>query len=142
MHLTCSAVSAINSTFFIFCCSSHEDQWLKKVRLKGTLSDRVAALTLLIQEAPLYRLDSLKRLLNMATKKGSREAVLATEALRDMFVNDLLPPDRRLRFFEQQPFPQDSSLRPEAETLLYWLLEDHIKILSVAHICFCVTPLQ
>ncbi len=86
----------------------------------------------------MYRMGSLKRLLTMATKKGSREAILATEALRDLFVNDLLPPNRRLRFFEQQPLPEDSSLRPGAETLLYWLLEDKIKTLYVAfnHIFF------
>ena len=89
----------------------------------------MAAMTLLVQEAPLYRLGALRGLLNMASKKGSREAVLAMDALRDLFVSDLLPPKRRLRFFGQQPLAQDKEHRPKEETLLYWLLEDHIKTL-------------
>jgi ribosome biogenesis protein MAK21 len=43
----------------------------------GTLGDRVAALTLLVQESPLHTLSSLDSLLAMASKKGKRESILA-----------------------------------------------------------------
>ena len=39
----------------------------------GTLTDKVAALTLLVQEGPVYRTRTLDALLAMAAKKGKRE---------------------------------------------------------------------
>ena len=53
-------------------------QWLKTVLSSGTLSDRVAALTILIQESPVHTLRPLSTLLAMASKKGKRESILAT----------------------------------------------------------------
>lgn len=52
-------------------------QWLKTVLSSGTLSDKVAALTLLVQESPVHTLASLDSLLAMAAKKGKRESILA-----------------------------------------------------------------
>lgn len=51
--------------------------WLKTVLSSGTLSDKVAALTLLIQESPFHTQASLDTLLAMASKKGKRESILA-----------------------------------------------------------------
>ena len=51
--------------------------WLKTVLSSGTLGDKVAALTLLIQESPFHTLTSLDSLLAMASKKGKRESILA-----------------------------------------------------------------
>ena len=39
----------------------------------GTLTDKVAALTLMVQEGPVYRTRTLDALLAMAAKKGKRE---------------------------------------------------------------------
>lgn len=61
----------------------------------GTLTDKVAALTLLVQENPLCRLGSLETLVNMTTKKGKRECTAAVDSLKDLFINDLLP-ERKL----------------------------------------------
>ncbi len=52
--------------------------WLKTVLTSGTLSDRVAARTLLIQESPVHNLSSVSSLLAVAAKKGKRESILAT----------------------------------------------------------------
>ena len=51
--------------------------WLKTVLSSGTLGDKVAALTLLVQESPVHTLSSLDTLLTMAAKKGKREGILA-----------------------------------------------------------------
>ena len=56
--------------------------WLKTVLSSGTLSDKVAALTLLIQESPLHTLTYLDSLLAMAAKKGKRESILAIGMLQ------------------------------------------------------------
>lgn len=55
--------------------------WLKTVLSSGTLGDKVAALTLLVQESPFHTLASLDGLLAMASKKGKRESILAIGAL-------------------------------------------------------------
>jgi ribosome biogenesis protein MAK21 len=39
----------------------------------------------------------------MAKKKGRRETMMAIDALKDLFLSDLLPSDRKLVFFYQQP---------------------------------------
>lgn len=51
--------------------------WLKTVLSAGTLGDKVAALTLLVQESPIHTASSLDILLAMASKKGKRESILA-----------------------------------------------------------------
>ncbi len=53
-------------------------RWLKTVLSSGVLSDKVAALILLIQESPIHTLPSLDTLLGMASKKGKRECLIAT----------------------------------------------------------------
>ena len=49
---------------------------------EGTLSDKVAALTLLVQEAPLFRLKTLDTLINLASKSDRRCAQMALEAIK------------------------------------------------------------
>ena len=39
----------------------------------------------------------------MAKKKGRRESMMAIDALKDLFLSDLLPAQRKLKFFYQQP---------------------------------------
>ena len=43
----------------------------------GTLPDKLAALTLLVQESPVHNMAALDSLVNMTKKKGKREAMLA-----------------------------------------------------------------
>ena len=62
---------------------------------KGTLSDRIAALALKVQESPFHNLSALDALVEMANRKEQRTAQLALEALKDLFINNLLP-DRKL----------------------------------------------
>ena len=52
--------------------------WMKTVLTSGTLADKVAALTVLVQESPLHSLQHLDTMINMAKKKGKRECLMAT----------------------------------------------------------------
>ena len=54
-----------------------EARWMKTVLASGTLSDKMAALTLLVQESPLHSMSSLESLISMAAKKGKRESMMA-----------------------------------------------------------------
>jgi hypothetical protein len=52
-------------------------QWLRTVLASGTLSDRLAALALQIQESPVHQLSCIDTLIRMARKKNKREALMA-----------------------------------------------------------------
>ncbi|CAM9993626.1 unnamed protein product, partial [Choristocarpus tenellus] len=77
-----------------------------KVLRGGTLSDKVAALTLMVQESPMHRLSTLDRLMDLALKKERRTAQMAMEALKDLFITNLLPDGRKLVVFEARPLDQ------------------------------------
>ena len=72
--------------------------FLSTVLKKGTVTDKVSALTLLIQESPVHNLEYLRQhLLHMAKKKSRREAILAIDCIKDLLLNNLLP-ERKLKF--------------------------------------------
>ena len=48
------------------------------------------------------------------------------DALKELFTTVLLP-DRKLKFFEQQPVEAQEAGKEGERRLLYWLLEDGIK---------------
>lgn len=58
-----------------------ETRWIKTVLTTGTLTDKVAALTLLVQESPVHNLQNLESLLNMCRKKSKRESMVAAGKL-------------------------------------------------------------
>lgn len=70
----------------------------------GTLSDKVSALTLVVQESPVHTSKSFETLLTLAKKRSRAQAVSALGALKDLLGNGVvLPADRRLRLFANQP---------------------------------------
>jgi len=70
----------------------------------GTLSDKVSALTLVVQESPVHTTKSFESLLALAKKRSRGQAVSALGALKDLLgVGVVLPADRRLRAFATQP---------------------------------------
>jgi ribosome biogenesis protein MAK21 len=70
----------------------------------GTLSDKVSALTLVVQESPVHTTKSFESLLTLAKKRSRGQAVSALGALKDLLgVGVVLPADRRLRAFAAQP---------------------------------------
>ncbi|KAL4237550.1 hypothetical protein ACF0H5_002264 [Mactra antiquata] len=79
------------------------ERWMKTVLTSGTLADKIAALTVLIQESPVHSLTHLDTLLNMMKKKGRRENLQATDALKEIFLSDNLPSNRKLCMFSQRP---------------------------------------
>lgn len=79
--------------------------WMKSVVSTGTLADRMAAMTLLIQDAPVHCLEHIESLIGMMRKKGSRrQGLMALETLKELLLSDLLPENRKLRTFSQRPF--------------------------------------
>ena len=80
--------------------SASDSQFLQKVLQSGTLSDRLSAMTLLVQGSPLHNLKSLDSLKNMAERgkgKGGREESLkALRCIVDWWAGGGAP-DRKLK---------------------------------------------
>ena len=72
--------------------------------ISGTLSDKVSALTLVVQESPVHTVKSFESLLTLAKKRSREQAVTALGAMTDLLgVGVVLPSDRRLHTFGAQP---------------------------------------
>lgn len=104
--------------------SKGDEKWMKDLAGKGTLSDKIAALTVLVQMNPLCTIENLRILIAMTKKKGNRESQLSADALKDLFIHDLLP-NRKLKYFDNQPI-----LDPAMTTkhLKYWRYEHYLKL--------------
>lgn len=103
---------------------SSDDKYLATMIKSGTLSDRVASLTLTVQGSPFHSLAKLGQLIAMANKKARRESMMAVESLKDLFINNLLPDDRKLRFFHQNPVDHP---QVTATHLVLWFFEHCLK---------------
>lgn len=109
----------------------------------GTLSDKISALTLSVQESPLHNMKALESLLGLARKRSRDQAVNVLGALKDLFGSgNLLPTDRRLNDFASQPMiyqifsrTDTASWTPGAPLpnplkeahLIFWAYEDWLK---------------
>ncbi|KAL6757303.1 CBF/Mak21 family-domain-containing protein [Haematococcus lacustris] len=105
-------------------------KWLQQVKRQGTTADKVAAITLQVQESAVANLAGLDMLLGWVTRRqGGREVVRqALEALQELFLAVLLPDGRRLKHLESQPLASLPSGKEGAKYLLWWFLEDQIKV--------------
>ncbi|CAG8315990.1 unnamed protein product [Penicillium salamii] len=82
--------------------SSHK--FYSTIMTSGTLSDKISALTLNVQESPLHNTKALETLIGLGKKRSRAQAVEVLRSLKDMFAQGtLLPNDRRLRAFANQP---------------------------------------
>ncbi|KAK4101774.1 CBF-domain-containing protein [Parathielavia hyrcaniae] len=84
--------------------SNSTSRFMSTIMSSGTLSDKVSALTLSIQESPLHNRKAFENLINLAGKRSRGQAIAALGALVDLLGNGtVLPADRRLRPFNAQP---------------------------------------
>ena len=79
-----------------------EQAWLGKMAVTGTTTDKINALRMKIQMAPVFALPHIRILLSMAQKKSRHESGAAIDALKEVFEDETTLPDRKLRTFEQQ----------------------------------------
>lgn len=123
--------------------SSSTQRFMSTIMSSGTLSDKVSALTLSIQESPLHTCKAFENLIALAGKKSRGQAIAALGALVDLLGNgSVLPSDRRLRVFGAQPallcalqgqgsspWTQSSKLpgKLTQSHLMMWAYEDWLK---------------
>ncbi|THH16047.1 hypothetical protein EW146_g4548 [Bondarzewia mesenterica] len=118
--------------------SSSDQAFLKNILASGTLSDRLSALTLMVQSSPLHNTRGLDVLKGMAEKGkggggskdraggqggGRDERLKAARAIADWWVGGGAP-GRKLVYFRDQPL-----LHPAVtdQHLLLWYFEDWLK---------------
>lgn len=119
-----------------------DGKWVEGTIRKGTLKDRIAAMSVIVSNDPLHKFHAIDGLLQMtggSTEQGvgqtnSRVAQLAAEALEDLFLNTLLPSDRKLRTLNERQLPVlDASssgkitLSMSPRVLLLWRFEEMVK---------------
>ncbi|NP_001026231.2 CCAAT/enhancer-binding protein zeta isoform 2 [Gallus gallus] len=109
--------------------------WMKTVVSSGTLADRMAAMTLLIQDSAVHSLHFVENLVNLVKKKGSRQqSLMALDTFRELLLSDLLPDTRKLWSFSQRPFnnieKMSSGNRDSRDRrLILWYFEHQLKLL-------------
>ncbi|NXG90551.1 CEBPZ protein, partial [Stercorarius parasiticus] len=108
--------------------------WMKTVVSSGTLADRMAAMTLLIQDSAVHSLQFVENLVNLIKKKGSRhQSHMALDTFKELLISDLLPDNRKLWSFSQRPFnnieKMSSGNRDSRDRrLILWYFEHHLKL--------------
>ena len=130
---------------------SADERWVESTMRKGTLKDRIAAMSVTLSSDPVHKFYALDMLLSMVGcsssaesggggKTNSRVSQLTAEALEDLFVNTLLPANRKLVSLAQRPLYQyekndanDGSGNKKSKKtlspriLLLWRFEEMIK---------------
>ncbi|KAK2527063.1 hypothetical protein Q9966_010522, partial [Columba livia] len=108
--------------------------WMKTVVSSGTLADRMAAMTLLIQDSAVHSLQFVENLVNLIKKKGSRhQSLMALDTFKELLISDLLPDNRKLWSFSQRPFnnieKMSSGNRDSRDRrLILWYFEHQLKL--------------
>ena len=112
--------------------SNTEKQWLNTVLKSGVLTDKISAYSVLLQENPVQNLSSLDNLISHISLKSRRPCMLALDALQNLFQEYLLPGDRKLRTFKDQPFQKLAELSSgnkdaRDKYLILWMFESKLK---------------
>ncbi|NXG51367.1 CEBPZ protein, partial [Psilopogon haemacephalus] len=108
--------------------------WMKTIVSSGTLADRMAAMTLLIQDSAVHSLQYVETLINLIKKKGSRhQSLMALDTFKELLISDLLPDNRKLWSFSQRPFStiekMSSGNRDSRDRrLILWYFEHQLKL--------------
>ncbi|KAF6810931.1 CBF/Mak21 family protein [Colletotrichum sojae] len=124
--------------------ASSSRKFLSTIMSSGTLTDKVSALTLAVQESPLHNIKAFESLLSLASKRSRAQAIGALGALVDLLGPGLvLPSNRRLRSFQSQPGLLGALQKSATKTwspgqplpgrlteghLIQWAYEDWLKI--------------
>jgi len=106
--------------------------YIDTVLKSGAVGDKISALTVLLHESPVQNLQAVEALINMVSLKSRRPCFLAMEALKELFAERLLPADRPLRLFKENPFCKLSVLSggnkdTRDKYLVVWWFEHKLK---------------
>lgn len=115
-----------------------DEKWVENTMKRGTLKDRIAAMSVVASMDCIHKLYALDMLLDLAgcgvansghnNVPNSRIGQMASEALADLFINTLMPADRKLISLEQRPLYRYENKTLSPRILLLWRYEEMMKI--------------
>lgn len=109
--------------------------WIKSVLAKGTLSDKIAANVLLVQDAPKSNLKSLEFLIDLMNPKAKRESMMAINPIKELFLGGLLKSEKLQTFNDRLSeivLEEDEDRRDELLIEAYF--EDKVKQLYFKYV--------
>lgn len=107
-----------------------DHSWIKTVMKTGTSNDKMSANCILIQDSAVHNLNSLEALIGSVKLSKKRECMLAIDALKDLFINYLLP-KKALKSFHEHPFEiltKTTDKNDRNKRLILWYFESLLKI--------------
>ncbi|XP_065340687.1 CCAAT/enhancer-binding protein zeta [Cloeon dipterum] len=114
----------------------YQHNWMKTIMSKGTLADKVAAQIVQVQNSPIHSLALINNLTSMVKVGKKKECLQVMENLVELWLNDLLVPDRKLVPFSARPLhileQLDQALQHKC--LLHWWFEGRLKEFYIAFI--------
>lgn len=105
-----------------YCESQESDEMTSSILASGTMKDKLTAMKVAAEETPLLTLDHLASL-NEMMKGKPRIAIEAMHAAEQIYTKYLLPPDRALKTFQDQPL---KNARDQPLVIFYF--EDQLKL--------------
>lgn len=135
--------------FLIKCFSDNpsDTKWLQTALLKGTSKDRANAGALLVQANPLPNLSALDSLIAL-TKHSNKTNVDVFDVVTDLFINSLLPSDRKLISLKNRgndwKVLRNSDITKESKDKVYaaWSYENELKELYYSFLLNLQSSLQ
>ncbi|XP_034183244.2 nucleolar complex protein 1 isoform X1 [Osmia lignaria lignaria] len=116
--------------------SDSETTWLRTALTQGTMSDKIAAAIVLVQDKPKYNLSRLTMLINQVRIAKHNQCNMIITSLRDLFLSDLLHPQFKLFKFEEQNLDEltksnseDTIIKSDAsknKLMAHWYFEDQL----------------
>eukprot|EP00586_Coscinodiscus_wailesii_P000831 CAMPEP_0172488012 /NCGR_PEP_ID=MMETSP1066-20121228/17358_1 /TAXON_ID=671091 /ORGANISM="Coscinodiscus wailesii, Strain CCMP2513" /LENGTH=949 /DNA_ID=CAMNT_0013254979 /DNA_START=160 /DNA_END=3009 /DNA_ORIENTATION=+ len=103
-----------------------DDNWIRGTIRKGTYKDKIAAMAVQMPTHPNHKLHILVKLMELTDSSPVRIGHMGCEALEDLFINTLLPENRKLVSLQQVDF-SSFLLQPSPRTLLQYYLEHLVK---------------
>lgn len=122
-----SMLQAENEQYSKHSGSSGDSRFLTTIMASGTLEDRISALTLLVQQAPLHNVRALESLIGLARKKSRDHSLAALAALKDLFGQGALLPNRKLLTFAKQEQDGEAAHKATVSSVISWAYEDWLK---------------
>lgn len=107
---------------------NQKKSWITEIAKQGTYSDKIAALTINIQEDPLHNVVALQNLISMVKIGKKQQCSLVIDSLTELFSRVLLKSE--LLAFEHQPLSELSKvddLKQRKLLLSSWLFEEKLK---------------
>lgn len=108
--------------------TNNKKSWITEIAKQGTYSDKIAALTIKIQEDPLHNVNGIQSLVSMVKIGKKQQCSLVIDSLTELFTRVLLKTE--LLAFEHHPLSELSKLddlKQRKLLLSSWLFEEKLK---------------